>query len=219
MKIAEQLHAFVWESMTSNNCNTFFIDGTVKVLVDPGHIAHFDHVQSGLSELGIGISDIGLVIITHAHPDHMEAIQLFKNFSTQITMHQQEWRLVESLGRMLDDKIDINAYMPDFFLTEGDLRVGDIAFDIIHTPGHSPGGVTLYWRDQKALFTGDLIFKDGLGRTDLPGGSSEDIKKSISRVAEWNVDMMLSGHGEIIVGAEQVRNNFDQVMNVWFAYV
>jgi glyoxylase-like metal-dependent hydrolase (beta-lactamase superfamily II) len=66
---------------------------------------------------------------------------------------------------------------------------------IFHTPGHSPGSATLYWPAQKALFTGDLIFKEGFGRTDLPGGDSATLKESIKRMAELDVELLLSGHG------------------------
>ena len=76
MKITNNLHAFVWESMTTNNCNSYLIGGSARVLIDPGHSRLFDHVELGLKELGLTTSDIGLVICTHAHPDHIEGVQL-----------------------------------------------------------------------------------------------------------------------------------------------
>ena len=90
---------------------------------------------------------------------------------------------------------------------------------IFHTPGHSPGSISLYWPVQKALFTGDLIFKDGIGRTDLPGGDSSKIKASIKKMAELEVTWLLAGHGEIVSGLKQVRKNFESVENVWFNYI
>lgn len=62
MKITENLHAFVWESMTTNNCNSYLIDGPTRVLIDPGHSRLFDHVELGLKQLGLTISDIGVII-------------------------------------------------------------------------------------------------------------------------------------------------------------
>ena len=110
-------------------------------------------------------------------------------------------------------------YSPDFFLTEGSLDIGDVHLPVFHTPGHSPGSVCLYWPDEKALVSGDLIFKEGLGRTDLPGGDGDLIKKSIKRMAELDVEWVLPGHGEIIAGADEVKTNFGQLESYWFAYV
>jgi len=96
--------------------------------------------------------------------------------------------------------IEMDSIKPDFFLKEGNLTLDGLELSIFHTPGHSPGSATLYWPAQKALFTGDLIFKEGLGRTDLPGGDSATLKESIKRMADLEVELLLSGHGDIIAG-------------------
>ncbi len=219
MQITEHLHAFIWNQMASNNCNTYLIDGSEKILVDPGHVMHFAHVRDGLAELGLGLNDIGWVILTHAHPDHLEAVRLFRGGPTRIAMHELAWQLIESFGPMIDPGMDISSYRPDVFLSEGELGAGDTTLEVIHTPGHSPGSISLYWPRQKALFSGDLIFRDGLGRTDIPGGNGEQLKQSIRRAAGMDIEMLLPGHGDVIVGKEAVQKNFRQVENFWFAYV
>ena len=78
MQITNNLHAFIWDSMTVNNCCTYLIDGPKPILIDPGHAHLFGHVESGLDKLGLAIEDIGLVVCTHGHPDHIEAVQLFQ---------------------------------------------------------------------------------------------------------------------------------------------
>jgi len=98
VQIAPKLHAFLWQSMMSNNCNTYLIDGETRVLIDPGHLQLFDHVQKGLADLGLSIDDIGLVICTHAHPDHIEAVQLFKKASVLVTIHEEEWQFIKDSG-------------------------------------------------------------------------------------------------------------------------
>jgi glyoxylase-like metal-dependent hydrolase (beta-lactamase superfamily II) len=115
--------------------------------------------------------------------------------------------------------IDIDTFAPDFFLQEGDLSLDGLEMKVYHTPGHSPGSVCLYWPVQKALFTGDLVFKEGLGRTDLPGGDGALIKESIQRMSQLDVELLLSGHGEIISGAREVKSNFEQIKDFWFRYV
>ena len=180
MQLTDQLHAFIWESYTENNCNTYLIDGPARILIDPGHIRLFDHVQQRLRRLGLKTADIDLVICTHAHPDHIESVQLFKDAATQFAIHEKEWQLVKDMQRHmgLSGGISLEALTPDFFLNDGDLFVQGLAFEVLHTPGHSPGGVTILWKDQKALFTGDLIFKESVGRTDLPGETANNSKKA-----------------------------------------
>ena len=132
-------------------------------------------------------------------------------------MHTDEWQFVQRLAPMMN--VDPEQFAPDFFLTEGDLNVGDIALEVYHTPGHSPGGVTLFWPETKALITGDLIFKGGVGRTDLPGGDGKQLKESIRRMATLDAEWLLSGHGDVLRGSEYVAANFTQVEQMWFGYV
>jgi hydroxyacylglutathione hydrolase len=221
MKIFDQLHAFIWESMTTNNCNTYFIDGPTRVLIDPGHLNLFSHVKTDLANLGIGLEDIGIVICTHAHPDHIEAVQLFKKTSAQIFIHETEWAFVQSMKNqiMAAFGFDPDSITPEFFLKEGDISLNGLEFHVLHTPGHSPGSISLYWPEKKALFTGDLVFKEGIGRTDLPGGNGKQLKKSIKRLAGMEIEWILPGHGEIISGTEAVKANFSEIENYWFKYI
>ena len=141
MKLFDSLHAFIWHSNTANNCNTYLIDGPTPVLIDPGHAAHFNHVQKGLGELNLSPEDMGMVIITHAHPDHIEAVPLFKEKSTLIAIHEAEWLLVKSMAPYLKSVLGLNldAFSPDIFLKEGSFSYNNMKFEVFHTPGHSPG--------------------------------------------------------------------------------
>jgi glyoxylase-like metal-dependent hydrolase (beta-lactamase superfamily II) len=207
--------------MTANNCNSYLIDGPKRILIDPGHRAMFDHVEKGLKDLGLAIADIDLIICTHGHPDHLEAVQLFKGSNVLFTLHEIEWQWIDTIGRPMGAAlgIDMDAIKPDFFLQEGELSLDDLELQVILTPGHSPGSVCLYWSDQKVLFTGDVVFKEGLGRTDLPGGDGEKLKASIKRLAELDVEWLLSGHGDPVSGAKEVKANFEQIEQFWFNYI
>jgi glyoxylase-like metal-dependent hydrolase (beta-lactamase superfamily II) len=221
MQVFENLHAFIWDSMTQNNCNTYLIDGSTRILIDPGHLALFDHVRQGLSKLQLDLKDLGFVLCTHAHPDHIEAIQLFKDTPALAALHDLDWQLVKDMLNQFDAtaQIRLESVQPDFFVREGDLSINGLEFKVFHTPGHSPGSVSLYWPQQKALFTGDLVFKEGVGRTDLPGGNGTQLKESIRRLSNLDVEWLLSGHGDIVSGKAEVRRNFDQIEQFWFAYV
>ena len=222
MQLTPNLHAFIWTSPNANNCNTFLIRSAEKnILIDPGHVAHFEHVRQGLLEIGVVMDDIDLIICTHAHPDHMEAVGLFDGKRTLFALHPEAWQWVQSMSAYMKSakNSDMDRLTPDFFLTEGELNIGDVRLEVYHTPGHSPGSVTLYWPEEKALFTGDLIFGGGLGRTDLPGGNGALLKDSIRQISTLDSEFLLSGHGGTVAGADVVKKNFKQVEKMWFDYI
>jgi hydroxyacylglutathione hydrolase len=219
MKILENLHGFLWSSMSANNCNTYLIDGPARVLIDPGHAHLFGHVETALGQLGLDLDDIDLVLTTHCHPDHVEAVRLFKDRRTLFGVNEIDYALMREMGRTLGAALDPEAYLPAFFLQEGVFAIKGLEFQIIHTPGHSPGSISLYWPEQKALFTGDVIFREGLGRVDLPGGNGNTLKESIKRLSELEVERLLPGHGDIIQDAAVVQTNFRMVEHLWFAYI
>ena len=213
MKVFDGLYAFIWRAYAQNNCNTYFIDAELKILVDPGHLHLFDNVRKNLNAIGTSPEQIDLVIATHGHPDHLEAVQGLGK-STMFAMSAEEYRFVsEFAGRYF--KIP----EPYFFLQEGNLVVGGESFEIIATPGHSPGSICLYWPLKKALFTGDLVFSQSIGRTDLPGGNGSMLKESIKRISEMDVQYLLSGHGEIVAGKKEVKMNFEKIKNYWFDFL
>ncbi len=156
MKISENLYAFVWTNPTANNCNAYFVDGKKKILVDPGHHHLFGHVEDELSALSLSPQDIDIVIITHGHPDHMEGIKIFADTSTLIAIHASEMDFIRETAPQYGEALGISNFEPDILLQEGDLKIGDLTFQVIHTPGHSPGSICLYWTEKKALFTGDV---------------------------------------------------------------
>ena len=222
MELSHNLHAFIWTSSRVNNCNTYLIRSAEKnILVDPGHAAYFEHVRNGLSQLGLSLDDMDLVLVTHAHPDHFEAIQLVDRSRTRFALHTEAWQQVVQMAPYFKAvrNADLDGLAPDFFLIEGRLNVGDVSLEVYHTPGHAPGEVTLFWPAAEALFTGDLIFKGGLGRTDLPGGNGALLKESIRRMAAIKAQWLLSGHGDILSGSEAIKANFEQVERMWFGYI
>jgi len=217
MKITDNLYAFLWRNPQANNCNTYLIKGSKTILIDPGHVHLFDYVRSGLMDMNLTPEQIDLIMVTHAHPDHLEAVTLFKK-PTLFTMSLAEFGFVKQwsgrYGREAGKGLE-----PDFFLQDGELTLGDLSFQVITTPGHSPGSICLYWPEHKALFTGDLIFSQGIGRTDLPGGNGGLLKESIMQIACLDIEYLLSGHGELIRGKKAVEANFREVENNWFDYL
>ncbi|MBW1785701.1 MAG: MBL fold metallo-hydrolase [Deltaproteobacteria bacterium] len=219
MNVFNGLHFFPWENPTANNCNTIFIDGHTRILIDPGHDHLFGHVRDGLLDLGLAPADMDLVLITHGHPDHMEGIKSFSGTKAQVAMHSVEWDFVKRLAPHYGNAIGMQDFEPHILLGEGDMKVGDINFQVLHSPGHSPGSVCLYWPEEKVLITGDVVFNQGIGRTDLPGGSGEQLKESIERIAALDVAFLLPGHGDMVSGEDQVRANFKIIKEYWFNFI
>lgn len=212
-KIFEGLYAFIWQDYRQNNCNSYLIDDGKKILIDPGHSHLFNHVEQGLASLGIEHEAIDLVIITHAHPDHMEAAFHFGE-PTKIAMGKKDYDYLKMYAGNYSTIPE-----PDFLLKEGDLTVGDLQFSVLDTPGHTPGSICLYWPKHQALFSGDVVFDQGIGRTDLPGGDGQDLKESIKKIAKLDAQYLLSGHGGVLAGKQAVQGNFRQVEEYWFRYL
>jgi glyoxylase-like metal-dependent hydrolase (beta-lactamase superfamily II) len=219
MKILDDLHAFLWLDPTANNCNAYLINGEKRILVDPGHYHLFSHVQDGLSRLSLDAGEIDTVIITHGHPDHMEAVTAFLDNSSLIAIPATEMDFIKRVARYHGNAFGISDFEPHILLHEGELRVGNVNLQVIQTPGHSPGSICLYWPERKVLFTGDVVFNQGIGRTDLPGGNGQELKESIKRISRLDVEYLLPGHGEIVSGREAVKANFANIERDWFAYL
>jgi hydroxyacylglutathione hydrolase len=218
MKVVDDLHAFIWQNPAANNCNTYLIRGDKNILIDPGHYQFFSHVQAGLLDLNLSPDMIDLVVITHGHPDHLESIGLFKKPALKAVGYE-EYLFIQNKAREYGWDMGRAGVEPDFFLQEGELRVGDKVFQVLLTPGHSLGSLCLFWPEHKVLFTGDVVFSQGVGRTDLPGGDGRLLKESIKQLAGLEVDYLLSGHGDIIQGREAVAANFRMIEDYWFSYL
>lgn len=218
MQITDNVHVFLWQSMAANNCNTYLIDGPTRILVDPGHIDLFDHVRSGLAALNITLEDIGLIICTHGHPDHIESVRLFKQTPALIALHMKEWQFIKDMDPYVKAAVNVSpkAITPDILLKEGAMSIHHIDLQVLHTPGHSPGSICLYWPERKLIFTGDLVFKLGVGRTDLPGGDGSLLRDSIKKLESLEIEWLLPGHGDTVNGEEAIKQSLNQLKYLRF---
>lgn len=222
MKLVDNLYAYVWRG-EDNNCNSYLFANALKggghVLIDPGHITTPMYRQPGWERLvqemvgdGLDAAAVGLVILTHAHTDHSEAAGLIrKEHGALVAASEIESRMYQRMGGAVD-----------VYLEEGELLLGQngrMKLEILLSPGHSPGHITIYWPEQKVLITGDVVFFRSTGRVDLPGGSAAALKQSIEKLSELDVEYLLCGHPYghpgVIEGKTAVRQNFDFIkMNI-----
>ncbi len=211
MQLCDGLHAFLWRDYRQNNCNTYLITGEKHLLIDPGHLHLFGRVRQGLAEIGLTPEQIDLVFVTHGHPDHIEASAVFAETRALFALSRVDHALVTRLSGFSPAIPE-----PDVFLKEGEWTVGAEHFQVLATPGHSPGSLCLYWPRRKALVTGDVLFSQGIGRSDLPGGSGKQLKESIRRLQTLDVELLLCGHGEVVVGKKAVQDNFRGIASSWW---
>ena len=221
MQLEENLFAYLWQNPYENNCNTFLIRGEVTTLIDPGHSKHVPNLVQQMEEDGISPEEINLIILTHCHPDHFEGLDAFMDRPIKIAMNREEERYLRENGKRLFEMMGqpMPEYHIDFYLKEGELHLGNELFHIYQTPGHSPGSLTIHWTERRVLFTGDLVFYGGIGRTDFLEGNSKLIKESIERMSRLDTEMLLPGHGEPVMGKEMVLQNFEFIRQNFYGYL
>jgi len=217
MKLLDDLYVYPWLSTRENNANCIFVDGDVPTLIDPGHTHLFSHVLQGTARDGVALDATKLVICTHGHPDHVEAAARFDpNVIKAISRREYEYLSDEGKGLFMMTGTQLPKNHFSLFLTEGSLFLGKKRFQVLSTPGHSPGSICLYWVDERVLLSGDTLFYLGVGRTDLPGGNSQTLAESIARLARLDIEYLVPGHGEVVKGKKTIEKNFQMILQEFF---
>jgi glyoxylase-like metal-dependent hydrolase (beta-lactamase superfamily II) len=221
MKLEKGLFAYLWQNPYENNCNTYVVKGEKTMLIDPGHSRHIHNLLRQMEADGVSREEVDLIILTHSHPDHFEGLEAFKDMPVKVAMNHEEEEYLKENGKLLFEMMGqpMPEFRVDFYLKEGDLHLGKELLHIYQTPGHSPGSLSIHWPVRRVLFTGDLVFYGGIGRTDFPGGNSKLIKDSIERMSHLDTELMLPGHGEIVKGKEKVLENFEWIRQSIYAYL
>jgi hydroxyacylglutathione hydrolase len=181
------------------------------IVIDPG-----DEPEAILTlarDLGVQITR---VIATHAHLDHVLAAQALKDQTgATFFLHAEDADILanvpDSAERLMNRQVD-SPPAPDFWLRGGeDLEIAGLTLRALHTPGHTPGSVSLYAERANLLFSGDTLFRGTIGRTDLQGGDYDTIIRTLNTTlaALPEETTVLPGHmQETTIGAEKATNPF-----------
>jgi glyoxylase-like metal-dependent hydrolase (beta-lactamase superfamily II) len=195
------------------NCSLIVDDATKRaIVVDPG--GDFELVDSKLAALG---AKVDAIVHTHTHIDHVGATAAVqRRNAARACIHEADRFLYDllpvqaaMLGIPLPEKVEMEGSLAD----GATLNAGAVELGILHTPGHTPGSVCFVVKtnDGTLVFSGDTLFRRGIGRTDLWGGDSALIMKSLKdKVLALPEDaIVIPGHGpETTIGEERVKNPF-----------
>jgi len=194
------------------NCSVFGDrEGGEAIVIDPG-----DEPEEILAVLRRHNLKVSMIAITHAHIDHVNGARKLKEATgAPVYMNDADLGLYRSLPEQALWIGLPSAPEPaqiDASLREGDtVRVGNMAGTVLHTPGHTEGSICLYFPDAggKKLFAGDTLFKSSIGRTDLPGGSTAQILRSLhNKILALDDDtLVIPGHGPVTTIGEERENN------------
>ena len=191
------------------NCYLVYSENTKEgIVIDPGGDA--DDIMTRINELGLNIK---YIVLTHGHGDHIAGINDLKNFiDVPVAIHKEDEYMLKNGDKNLSSLMAMGTIevSPDILLDEGDkISFGDLVAEVIYTPGHTLGGISLKIGD--SIFTGDTLFAGSIGRTDLQGGSYEDIISSIkNKILIYPDDTIIyPGHGPATtIEKEKATNPF-----------
>jgi hydroxyacylglutathione hydrolase len=197
------------------NCYVYHDEKTHEgVIIDPG--MYSDDEKSLVEEsIKSGNIEINYILLTHGHIDHIMGVKWAKDkYNVPVCMHKDDLPLIDKAveqGHLFNVSFPPPP-QPDIFLDENaKVSFGNSTFSILHTPGHSPGGICFVDERNKNIFVGDCVFRRSIGRTDLWMGDMEQLLDSIeNKIFKYGDDFVLyPGHyGETTIGEEKLQNPF-----------
>lgn len=183
------------------NCYMAY-DDSACVVFDPGYSA--DAIVDMLDG-----RELDLIILTHGHMDHIGGLpDLIAKTGAPTAACEYEVERIKNPEKGLYDEAYV-GYVPvskvDMVLKDGDVfNVGDMRFEVMHTPGHTEGSMCIYCEESKVLFSGDTLFRGSCGRTDFKGGDQQQMCESLLRLAKLPGDTtVLPGHEAITTIADE----------------
>jgi|WetSurMetagenome_2_1015567.scaffolds.fasta_scaffold247698_1 hydroxyacylglutathione hydrolase len=210
MKLTNNLYMYPEKGML--DANTYVIKDKTTVLFDPGMTDFLPYKLKDMKADGIDPQSIKCIFNTHLHLDHYCANEPLKKITgARILIHPLQKAHRKETIVLVSQFFGVPEveFTEDEIIQGDTLNTGDMHFDLIPSPGHSPDNICFYERQSKILICADVLFDQNAGRTDLPGGSAEELKQSIERLSQLDVEYLLPGHMGIVSGREKVKQNFE----------
>ena len=194
--------------------NTYVVSTDAGIiLIDPACSNQYEqqvlynYINSSLSGAKHSVIPSLIIVATHGHLDHLwGAAWATEQWHTPVLMHEADIPMAKDMQSQYD-LFGIRATPQPFPVVplNSQLSTFNSQLSILHTPGHTPGSVCLYWPDEKTLISGDTLFRMGYGRTDLPGGNMAELISSLGQLFTLPSDVKVyPGHGDFTtIGAEK----------------
>ncbi|MDU8925201.1 MBL fold metallo-hydrolase [Pasteurellaceae bacterium LIM206] len=192
------------------NCSLIWDEQKNAAVIDPG--GEPSKLIRKIEEHGLRLK---MILLTHGHLDHVGAAPKLKaHFGVEILGPQQAdafW--LQNLPRQSEQfgLFQIDAFTPDRWLNREHevIHVGDIALEVLHLPGHTPGHIGFIDHADKVAFTGDVLFRNSIGRTDFPQGNHSDLMQSIKQkmFALPDDTIVIAGHGPYTTIGQEKQSN------------
>ncbi|MFO7815743.1 MAG: MBL fold metallo-hydrolase [Halanaerobiales bacterium] len=181
------------------NCYLIGKKNSKAIVIDPG-----DDINKIMDMINKNDVKVKKIVNTHGHFDHISANQELKEKTgAKIYIHESDSEALINPNKNLSTHLGKNNHLKldkaDYTINEGDIiKIEDYKFEVLHTPGHSPGSICLFDGDNKVLISGDTIFSMGVGRTDFPGSSQAELIDSIeNKILPLPEDVeVYPGHGQ-----------------------
>lgn len=199
------LKIFTVGPMEANCYILYNPDKREGLIIDPG--AEGSRLVKFIKQEKISIN---YIINTHGHPDHTGANRKLKEYTNApILIHQYDASMLTKSESVLPLIFPLESSSPpaDTFIKDGDLiECAGMKLKVLHTPGHTPGGISLLIDD--SIFTGDTLFSGSIGRSDLPGGSEEVLLNSIKKILSLDENLIIyPGHGPSTTVGQELHSN------------
>ena len=220
MRLTDNLYFYPENGML--DCNTYIIRDDLSIILDPGSPQFLPALIGDMHRDGIEPNQIDIITNTHLHVDHCWANEVFKGISgAKISIHPLHKKFYASVvvGASRLFGLEGTEFKEDNYLDGSKLNTGNMEFEFIPSPGHSPDSICFYCKEEKILICGDVIFNQNTGRVDLPGGSADELKHSIEELSRLEIEYLLPGHMDIVTGTEKVKSDFEFVRKHVFQWL
>lgn len=182
----------VWKLNVDSNL--YLLGLREKIVIDSGPRAYHNDVKQKIEKI-TDLKDIKKVILTHIHYDHVGNIDLFPNAEIFASKKEiEDFKKDPLVAFNLNPKIllALKNSLRDIESISQFLKENNI--EIINVPGHTKGSIALFYKKEKILFSGDCLFKNGIGRYDLPNSAPREMEKSLSKLKGINYSILAPGH-------------------------